>query len=235
MNTGAKIAIGCGVAVVLAGLAVVVAIGGLAWFVKDKAESMAAHEEEIQALKAEVNAEPWTPPADGIMAEDRLEAFLEIRRQVHTVYSEYADLLESKKQDAELGDITRGFSMLGEVRRAQAQAQAGAGMGDEEYGWMVGQVYRSMWASELEKATGETSYSAAAEQAIQALEQQLQTAEGLPQEQREALEQQIEQLRSGAAESAGQLEVPEENVELLRRYRDQIQLYAMPGLELLAL
>jgi cell division protein FtsB len=235
MNTGAKIAIGCGIAAVLAGLAVVVAIGGLAWFVKDRAESYVASEDEIQALKAEVNAEPWSPPSDGIVAEERLEAFLEVRRRVHDVYSQYADLLESKQGDAELGDVTRTFSMIGELRKAQAEAQAGAGMGDEEYGWLAGQVYRSVLASELETNTGETSASAAVEQAIRALEQQLESSGDLPAEQRDALRAQIEKLRDGAAESAQQLEVPEENVELMRRYRGQIDRYAMPGLELLPL
>jgi len=235
MNTGAKVAIGCGVAVVLAGLAAVVAIGGLAWFVKDKAQSYLADEQEVQALKAEVNAAPWSPPEGGVVAEDRLEAFLEIRRRVREVYEPYAEQLESTQGDASLSDVTQGLAAFSAIRRAHAEAQASLGMGDEEYGWMVAMVYRSMWASQLEEATGETSTTAATEQAIQAMEAQLESADGLPEEQREALQQQIEAMRASAARGAEALEVPEENVELFRRYRDQIEEYAMPGLDLLAL
>jgi hypothetical protein len=234
MNTGAKVAIGCGVAVVLAGLAVVVAVGGVAWFAKSKIESIAADQEEIESLKAEVNAQTWAAPADGIISEDRLQAFLGVRRQVHEVYERYQDQLEPGGEDVELSDITGAFSMLSELRRVHAEAQASAGMGDAEYAWMVGQVYRSMWAAALEESTGQTSTSAAVEQAAAALEAQLDSA-NLTDEQREAIEQQIEQMRSNAAASAEQLEVPDENVALFRRYKDQIELFAMPGLEMLAL
>ena len=42
MSTGAKVAIGCGIAVVLAGIVAMVAIGGAAWWLKGKAEQIAS-------------------------------------------------------------------------------------------------------------------------------------------------------------------------------------------------
>jgi hypothetical protein len=56
----------------------------------------------------------------------------------------------NKKKQADFGDLTRGLTVLGEVRMAQAQAQALAdvGMSEDEYRFMIHQVYKSLWDAE---------------------------------------------------------------------------------------
>jgi hypothetical protein len=98
---------------------------------------------------------PFTEPADGIVREDRLLKFLEIRRRVFGVYAKHKDELEAlnKKKQADFGDVTSGLSVLGEVRLAQAQALADVGMSEGEYHFLIQQVYKTLWASEAAKAS----------------------------------------------------------------------------------
>jgi hypothetical protein len=163
LGTGAKVAIGCGIAVVVGGLMLAAAVFGGLWWVKGKTEQFTGRERQIEGLKKQANAVPFTEPADGIVREDRLVKFLDIRRRVFDVYAKHKDELEAlnKKKQADFSDVTNGLSVLGEVRLAQAQALADVGMSEAEYHFLIQQVYKSLWASEAAKAsplpgTGET-------------------------------------------------------------------------------
>ena len=86
MTRGAKIAIGCLGAgcLVTAGAAAVLVFGigvGAQWL-KTKTQGFVSQQEQIDAYKKQANAVPFTRPADGVIAEDRLLQFLEIRRRV---------------------------------------------------------------------------------------------------------------------------------------------------------
>ena len=59
-----------------------------------------------------------------------------------------------KDRQGDFGDVTKGFSVLNEVRMAQAQALADVGMSEDEYSFLVEQVYKTAWAAEVAKATG---------------------------------------------------------------------------------
>ena len=59
----------------------------------------------------------------------------------------------NKKKQAGLSDLAHGLGVLGEVRMAQAQALADVGMSEDEYRFMVQQVYKTLWASEVAKAS----------------------------------------------------------------------------------
>ena len=76
MGTGAKIAIGCGCLLLLAGAAVVGVVGMGAWWAKDKLteatgglEKMAAKAEEIGRWEEKANANPYPRPGDGVIPE----------------------------------------------------------------------------------------------------------------------------------------------------------------------
>ena len=155
MGTGAKIAIGCGIAVVVGGVMLAAVVFGGLWWAKGKAEQFTGRETQIEELKKKANAVPFTEPADGIVREDRLLKFLEIRRRVFEVYAKHKDQLEAlnKKKQADFSDVTSGLSVLGEVRLAQAQALADVGMSDDEYRFLIQQVYKTLWASERAKAS----------------------------------------------------------------------------------
>jgi hypothetical protein len=155
LGTGAKVAIGCGIAAVVGGVVLAAVVFGGLWWAKTKAEEFTGHEAKIEELKKRANAVPFTEPEDGVVREDRLVKFLEIRRRVYDVYARHKDALEAmnQKKQADFSDVTRGLGVLGEVRMAQAQALADVGMSDEEYRFLLQQVYKTLWASEIAKAS----------------------------------------------------------------------------------
>ena len=154
MGTAGKIAIGCGIAVLLAGIVGVVALGGLAWWAKGKAEEFTGEQNRIEELRRKANANRFTPPADGEVSEDRLQKFLEARKRVYAVYEKHKDELDrmGKKKQGDFGDVRRGFALINELRLAQAQALADVGMSEDEYRFLVEQIYKSMWASEAARS-----------------------------------------------------------------------------------
>jgi hypothetical protein len=155
VGTGAKVAIGCGIAVVVGGVMLAAVVFGGLWWAKGKAEQFTGRETQIEQLKKKANAVPFTEPADGLVREDRLVKFLDIRRRVFDVYAKHKDELEAmnKKKQADFGDVTRGLGVLAEVRLAQAQALADVGMSEDEYRFLIQQVYKTLWASEAAKAS----------------------------------------------------------------------------------
>jgi hypothetical protein len=104
LGTGTKVAIGCGLAAVVGGVVLAAVVFGGLWWAKGKAEQFTGHEAKIEELKKKANAVPFTEPADGVIREDRLVKFLDIRRRVFDVF-------------------------------------------------MVQQVYKTLWASEVAKAS----------------------------------------------------------------------------------
>jgi hypothetical protein len=218
LSTGAKIAIGCGVAFVVGMLGVAAAVFGGLWWAKGKVDQVTAHEARIDELKKRANAVPFSEPADGLIREDRLVKFIDIRRRVFDVYVKHKDELEAmnKKEKADFSDVTKGLGVLSEVRTAQAEAQADVGMGESEYHWLVQQVYKTLWASEVARETGGKSVSQAAgeayDKAADELEKTRQAAEAgvqkeiprdaaLTPEQRQMLEDQRAAAKKGIADA----------------------------------
>ena len=126
MTTGVKIAIGCGVALILGIIVVAVGIGVAAYWAKGKVEEVTGNENRIQELHKKANATPFERPDDGIIREDRLLKFLDVRQRVFGVYEKHRAALDamSKKTQGDWGDVTTGFSVVNEIRTAQAQALA---------------------------------------------------------------------------------------------------------------
>ena len=156
MGTGGKIAIGCGIAVLVVGIVAVVALGGLAFWAKGKAEEITGEQNRIEELHRKANANRFTPPADGAISEDRLQKFLEVRKRVYAVYEKHKEELDEmgKKKQGDFGDVRKGFALINELRLAQAQALADLGMSEDEYRFLVEQIYKSMWASEAARSAG---------------------------------------------------------------------------------
>ena len=259
MSTGAKIAVGCGLLVVVVGLAFAVGFAGLVFWGKGKVDSMKADFEEMEKLEKAADANPFEAPADGVIAEARLVKFLDARKQVFPVYEQYRAQLEhlqqmdkEKKKDANLEDVGKAFGAVGgllELRRAHLRALADAGMSQAEYRYLVQAVYKSAWAAEIEKSTGKTleqnqqASEEAMKQAARALEEQSQQpidpnlppeAQKAMREAQEQMRQSQEQLERSAGEVGGAvaaIDVPPANRELFRRYEADIKQYAMTGLE----
>jgi hypothetical protein len=235
VGKGAKIAIGCVVVVFLGVAAVIVAIGGLAWWGKSKIDNFTAGETKIQEAKKKADAVPFTAPADGVISEDRLKTFLEVRRRVYAVYEMHKDEIERRgsKKEGDLSDVTAMIGLVNELRQTQALALADLAMSTAEYQYLVTSVYKTMWASELAKSIGGKSASEAAGAAYDKMAEAMKGAATTPESQK-ALEEMQAQAKA-AREGAKQLDVPPANIDLFRRHEEEIKKYAMGGLELLGL
>ena len=214
MGTGAKIAIGCGCVVLLGAAAVIGVLGVGAWWAKGKIEEasvgidkMTAASEEIERFEKQANANPYTPPAEGVIPAARLLKFIETRKQVYAVYERYETELGELQKKAEKPDEKLTLSelwsaggalaeMAGAVRLAQMKALASAGMSESEYRDIQLAVYTSAWTSETESESGG-------------------------------------KLPAEAASEGGALRVPRANVELFRKHQADIKKYAMHGLAFL--
>ena len=265
MGTGAKIAIGCGCLLFLAGAAAVGVVGMGAWWAKDKLteaagglDGMVAKAEEIGRYEEKANANPYSPAADGVIPEARFLKFLETRKQVHAVYERYERDLAALQKTAEAsgdklspGDLWSAGGKLAEVfsaiRLAQMKALAEQGMSEEEYRAIQVAVYRSAWASDVEKDSGRMPAEAVSESVSKA-------AEGMDDAMRAALEAAQKQGVPGSGEVSGDdvkklqeelarlgqdagkvLDVPRANVELFRKHEAEIKKYAMNSLAYIGL
>jgi len=154
VGTAGKIAIGCGIALLVAGIVAIVALGGLAWWAKGKAEEFTGEQNRIEELHRKANANPFTRPADGTISEGRLQKFLAARQRVYAVYEKHKEELDEmgKKKQGDFGDVRKGFALINELRLAEAQALADVGMSEDEYRFLVEQIYKSMWASEAARS-----------------------------------------------------------------------------------
>lgn len=234
MTTGAKVAIGCGIAVLVCILGVAAVVIGGAYWAKGKVDSFTAEQNRIDELSKKANANAFTRPADSLVAEDRLVKFLDVRKRVFAVYQKHEPALTAlqNKKQGDLSDVTRGFTMLNDIRLAQAQAQADIGMSDDEYSFLVEQVYKSMWASEVAKATGGKSVSQAAgemfEKAAAEMERASKDAEAARQKARAAKDAAGTGTERDAADSAADAagdtsEQLEKSAEEMRKEADKMR------------
>jgi hypothetical protein len=251
LKTGAKIAIGCAAVVLLGVLAVGMLVFGGLWWGKQKLEQvtggglekMAETQKQIESYERAAQANAFTRPEDDVVQEAQLLRFLAVRKQVFAVYQNYREVLErSDKKEPDLAAIGKGIAMLSDLRLAQTRGLAEQSMNPDEYAFLVEQVYKSSWASAVDKQTGGKGAVGALResvgQAAQALEQQLRDNPNLPDAQRRMLEEQLDNMRKQAAEAAEQaeaLQVPQANIELFRKYEAEIKQYGMHGLEALGL
>jgi hypothetical protein len=245
MTTGAKIAIGCVVAVVLAGVAAVVMVGVGAWWVKGKVQEvagpMAERTAEMERYEKKANANPFTEPADGVVPEARLVKFIDVRKRVYAVYEGHRAEFEEMKhrKDATLSDVMKVGGLLFDARLAVVKSLAEVGMSEDEYHFIVQQVYQSAWASAAQEGTGKLPSEAIQDAAKDAQKQYGEAMEkadksgadtGLSEADRKKAAEAIEEMKEQAEKGAAMLKAPEANVALFRKYEADLKKYAMEGL-----
>jgi hypothetical protein len=248
MTTGAKIAIGCLVALLAAGVVVVVVIGAGAYWAKGKIDEVggdiSTRTSEITSYEEKANANPFSRPEDGVVEEARLLKFLEVRREVFTVYEKHKAHFEGmdERKDVGLSDIVKFGGLVADIKLAQAKGLAAVGMNETEYAFMIESIYKSAWASGFQKETGKplSEYAQdalkqaqeAARQAADATEKAgVPGAEGIAPEDLEKIQREVDD----ASSSLHSLDVPEANIELFRKHEAEIKKYAMGGLEMIGL
>jgi hypothetical protein len=268
MGTGSKIALGCGCIVLAGTLAAIGACGLLGYWVKGKADGVvsdfdrvarqaAAVTDEIERWEQKANANPYSAPADGVIAEARLLKFLDVREQVHSVYEVHkADLDSLQKASQSPSDKVSASDLwsaggrlaetVGALKLAQVKALAEAGMNESEYQDIQIAVYKTAWASDSVAKTGHTPAEAIEKSMAEAGRQvEDAMARGVEEAQKEEVPgaehlspEDARRLGAELAEAgkaAKALEVPKANIELFRKHEAEIRRYAMGGLGLLGL
>jgi hypothetical protein len=157
MKPWMKIAIGC-LAVSILGLFLLVAgLVGFGYWAKNRVEEFTGGGPEVQEARKKANAVPFHRPAGDVIEEPRFVKYIEVRASVYTVYEKYKGELESRMakikqgQSLDFGDISTGFTLMGELQRAETLALAKHGMSEDEYAFVNGEVYKSMprWLSHV--------------------------------------------------------------------------------------
>src|SRR6185436_6142133 len=172
MGTGAKIAMGCGCAALLATAAAVGVVGMGAWWAKGKIhetkagiDKMTGESEEIERYQKQADANSYTAPTDGVVGEARLLKFVDVRKQVYAVYERYESQLKelSKKSESAGNKLTLSevwsaggtlASMASEIRLAQMKGLASVGMSEAEYRDIQMAVTKAAWAFQSESQSG---------------------------------------------------------------------------------
>ena len=239
MGKVGKIAIGCVLFLFLAGVALIAGLGGLAWWGKGKLKEMAGpaieSAQKVSELEQKTNQQnPFTRPADGVVAEDRLLKFLEVRKRVFAVYERNKAFFQAaaERKQAEFSDVTRGIGVVGEIRQTLAEALLDVGMNKDEYAFIAESIYHSAWAAGVADAAGGKTISEATGAALDEAQKQLE-ATRYPEAEKAA--QALREQRDATVAMSESADVPKANVELFRKHEAEIKQYAMGGLELLGL
>lgn len=265
MGTGAKIAMGCGCAALLATAAAVGVVGMGAWWAKGKiqdakagVDKMTGQSEEIERYQQQANANSYTPAADGVVGEPRLLKFIDVRKQVYAVYERYETQLKElqKKSESAADKMTLSevwsaggtlASMAGEIRLAQMKGLASVGMSESEYREIQMAVTKAAWAFQSESQSGKLpaeqvseTMAEAGKQMADAMRTSVEAArkQGVPGADKisEADARKLQEEMQQAGKSAGEsLHVPRANVELFRKHSADLKKYAMHGLAFLGL
>jgi len=146
MSTGVKVAIGCGVLLVLViiGFVVLTVIGGM--FVKNKAEELTggleAQQEASETIQSLERENPFTPPADGVVSEDLAGKFFAVTDDAWDKMREDLEEMADRGEDIEerggqagFGDAMAGVEALGRSRVALAEALEENDMPVSAYLW----------------------------------------------------------------------------------------------------
>jgi hypothetical protein len=241
MKPWMKIAIGCFAVCVIGLFLFVAGVVGLGYWAKNKVEEVTGGGPEVEEARKAANAIPFTKPAGGVVEEARLVRFIEVRAAVHSVYDKYKGEIESRMarvkdgQSLDFGDLSTGLTLMGELQRAETLALAKHQMSEDEYSFIAGEVYKSLWV-DMGGADASKAAIKEATKAARAATEAMKQAEGLPPEAREAIAEATSEIAKGADTASIEIEGVEtapENVVLFKKYETDLKKYAMPGLKAL--
>ena len=243
MKPWMKIAIGCFAVTVIAIFLLVAGLVGLTYWAKNKVQEVTGGGPEVEEARKSANAVPFTRPDRGLVAEARLVKFIEVRASVFSVYEKYRGEIESRVarvkdgKSLDFSDISTGLTLMGELQKAESLALAKHGMSENEYAFITGEVYKSMW-TDFGGAEASKKAIKDAAQAAKGAAEAMKAAEGqnMPPEAREALAKAGSEIAASTQQATREIEnvgTAPENVALFKKYETELKKYAMPGLHIL--
>lgn len=160
MSTGVKVAIGCGILLVLVivGFVVLGVIGGN--MVKNRAEDLTggleAQQEASEKIQALEQEHPFTAPADGVVTDELAGKFLAVtddawegmREDMEEIGERSRDI-EERGGEAGIGDAMAGVQALGRARVALAEALEENDMPVSAYLWTGMELTRAYQALDV--------------------------------------------------------------------------------------
>lgn len=152
-----KVAIGCAVLLVLAG----VAAGGIGYYSYLKIKSTVAQLAELRQVsdieRGVKNTTPFVAPESHALTATQVERLVQVQTRVHdrlgasaaAIQSKYQALLDKKDNDVtDLPALLSAYKDLArtviDAKHAQVEALNNAGMSLEEYRWIRSEAYRAL-------------------------------------------------------------------------------------------
>ena len=239
MKPWMKIAIGCFALCLISVFLFIAGVVGLGYWAKGKVEEVTGGGPEVEEARRVANAVPFAKPAGGVVEEARLVRFIEVRAAVYSIYERYKGEIDARVtkfkdgQSLDFSDISTGLTLMGELQRAETLALAKHQMSENEYEFISGEVYKSMW-TDFGGADASRKAIREAAKAAKGAADAARSAEGLPPETREAIAKATAEMAAGSDEVSVELEnikTAPENVVLFKKYEADLKKYAMPGLK----
>lgn len=152
-----KLAIGCGLALLLTGI-----VGaGVAYYVFRQVSSAVtqfAELRQVQDIERGIRKRgPFTPPADAVLTERQIQQLVHVQQEVRQRLGEHMKAFEAKyrlladKKEATLADAPALLQAYGDLaktwidaKRVQVEALNSADLSLEEYRWIRDQAYRAL-------------------------------------------------------------------------------------------
>lgn len=215
-----------------------------------KIENIGGGEESDYGKKAAKlkEAHPFTAPADNVITEDQLNRFLSVRKAVYAVYKDHeAEIKGMQNRPGNVSDVWKGMEFVNDLRMAQINELENQKMSPDEYRFIAVMIY-SGWIGQAAKEglKGEKSYEDAANNAIQKqideldkqlqdpntpeeTKKQLQTLRDTLEGQKKVMTPELKQLDEGLQK------IPQQNIDLFAKHKEEIEKYSMGGLEMFGL
>lgn len=234
---------GCLIALAAVGVLMILGYFGVMFFlnkaktvVEGIAEGVGATPKMIEEVKSLNEDYPFEMPVDSRITENQVQKFISIKQDFADKIKRHEAAFKDLDERTQAGqggykEAMEGFKILGEIRRDFLQSLKNHGMSPKEYSYLTTQIYQTYFAAAVEQMsesldTAQSSYS----QQIAQLEEQLQDPNLTPemrqmlQSSLESYKQLLEQTETNVSEMEEQTEkLPPENIELLNKYRPQLE------------
>ncbi len=242
---------GCLIGVVVVGIVAAVSVNYMYKAGKGALEDIASGigvspdlVEEAQDLNRKY---AFSKPNDDGISEDQIKKFIAIKQDFAGKFNRHRSELEAlgERADGEtgFGEAREAYKILGEIRRDFLKSLRENEMSPREYAFLTGQIYGTYLADAAKKSYEQVS--SALPTARENMKQQLAALReriadpATSAEMRKSLEQAMESLQGAMQDvSAGQQELkeeykklPEKNIELVNKYRAELENLNTLGIE----
>ncbi len=234
---------GCLIALAAVGVLMVLGYFGVMFFlnkaksvVENIAEGVGASPQMIEEVTSLNKDYPFEKPANNMIAESQVQKFIAIKHDFADRIKEHEAAFKNLDERTKAGqggfsEAMEGFKILGEIRGDFLKSLKNHRMSPKEYSYLTTQIYQTYFATAVEQMsesmeTAQTSYS----EQIAQVEEQLKDPNLTP-EMRQMLQTSVESYKQLMAQTetsvAGMEEqaekLPKENVELLNKYRTELE------------